>query len=419
MYTFATNIFAATALRALTIAFVLTVGTMQAAQGSTFNVIYNFTGGSDGTSPYAGLTVDGTGALYGTTLSGGAGFGTVFKLAKTGSSWVFTTLYTFTGGNDGASPRSRVIIGPDGGLYGETFAGGGQGCGGRGCGTAFEVRKSCPGPICRWAETVLYRFTGGTDGGEPIGDPIFDASGNLYGATTIGGKPHGCGGLGCGTVFKLTHSGGSWTETALYQFAGGNDGVFPDGGVIFDTSGNLYGTTCCGGGSHNAGTVFKLTSSGSGWTESLLYTFQGLTDGKEPVTGLMFDTSGNLYGSTLLGGTGGGGTVFELTPSGGSWTFHLLYGARGSAGPYGTLMMDADGNLYGTTFQDGLHLFGSVFKLTHSGGDWTYNSFHDFTDGLDGGFPFSNLVFDSSGNLYGTGALGGVNGYGVVVEVTP
>ena len=183
MYTFATNIFAATALRALTIAFVLTVGTMQAAQGSTFNVIYNFTGGSDGTSPYAGLTVDGTGALYGTTLSGGAGFGTVFKLAKTGSGWVFTTLYTFTGGNDGASPRSRVIIGPDGGLYGETFAGGGQGCGGRGCGTAFEVRKSCPGPICRWTETVLYRFTGGADGGQPIGGPIFDASGNLYGAT--------------------------------------------------------------------------------------------------------------------------------------------------------------------------------------------------------------------------------------------
>src|SRR5208283_2255689 len=134
---------AARAVRALTIAFVLTVVAIQTAQASTFNVIYNFTGGSDGTSPYAGLTIDGIGDLYGTTLSGGAGYGTVFKLAKTGSGWVFTTLYTFTGGNDGASPRSRVIIGRDGGLYGETFAGGGQGCGGRGCGTAFEVRRSC------------------------------------------------------------------------------------------------------------------------------------------------------------------------------------------------------------------------------------------------------------------------------------
>jgi uncharacterized repeat protein (TIGR03803 family) len=415
---FGTNICAATAVRALTIAFVLTVVAIQAAQASTFNVIYNFTGGSDGTSPYAGLTIDRTGNLYGTTLSGGAGYGTVFKLTKTGSNWVLTTLYTFTGGNDGASPRSKVIIGPDGNLYGETFAGGGQGCGVRGCGTVFQVRKSCPGPVCHWTETVLYRFTGASDGGEPTGDLLFDSTGKLYGTTEIGGKPHSCSGLGCGTVYTLTPSGGTWTETVLYQFLGLSDGAFPNGGVIFDTSGNLYGTTCCGG-SHNSGTVFKLTSSGSGWTESLLYNFQGSTDGNEPVTGLIFDASGDLYGSTIFGGTGHGGTVFELTPSGGGWTFSVLFSARGIQGPLGTLMRDAGGNLYGTTFQDGLHLVGSVFKLTNSGGDWTYSSFHDFTDGLDGGYPFSNLVFDSSGNLYGTGALGGTSGNGVVVEVTP
>ena len=136
---------AATAVRALTIAFVLIMATMQAAQASTFNVIYNFTGGSDGTSPYAGLTIDGTGALYGTALSGGTGHGTVFKLANTGSGWVFTTLYTFAGGNDGASPRSRVIIGPDGGLYGETFAGGGTGCGGVGLRSDFRGAEKLPG----------------------------------------------------------------------------------------------------------------------------------------------------------------------------------------------------------------------------------------------------------------------------------
>jgi uncharacterized repeat protein (TIGR03803 family) len=415
-HAFITNTCAATAVRALTFVFVLTVVGTQAAQASTFNVIYNFTGASDGANPYAGLTIDGVGVLYGTALSGGTGHGTVFKLAKTGSGWAFTTLYSFAGGHDGASPRSKVVIGPDGGLYGEAFAGGGTGCGGAGCGVIFEVRKGCP--ICQWTETVLYRFTGASDGGQPIGDLVFDASGNLYGTTVLGGKPHGCGGLGCGTVFKLTHSGGRWTESALYQFAGGSDGVFPDGGVTFDRSGNLYGTTCCGG-SRGFGAVFKLTSSGSGWTESLIYSFQGLTDGKEPVTGLMFDTSGNLFGTTLLGGAGLGGTVFELTPSGGSWTFDLLYSPRGSGGPYGPLVSDLGGNVYGTTFQDGSHLSGSIFKMTRSGGRWTNSSFHDFTNGLDGGFPFGNLIFDSSGNLYGTGALGGSHGYGVVVEITP
>ena len=415
-HTLGINTCAAQAARALSVAFVLTVFATQSAQALTYNVIYNFTGGSDGTSPYAGLTIDRTGVLYGTTLSGGAGYGTVFKIAKSGSTWVFTALHTFTGGNDGASPRSRVIIGSDGSIYGTTFAGGGSGCGGRGCGTVFRLRKGCP--ICSWGETVLYRFTGGTDGGQPSSEVVFDASGNLYGTTVEGGKPHGCGGLGCGAVYKLQNSGGTWTETVLYQFAGGMDGVFPDGGVIFDTAGNLYGTTCCGG-SHGDGTVFKLTSSGTGWTESLLYNFQGLTDGKEPVTSLMFDRLGNLYGSTLFGGAGLGGTIFELTPSGGSWTFRLLYSARGGAGPYGSLMMDASGNLYGTTFQDGVHLFGSVFKLAPSGGGWQSTSLHDFTDGLDGGFPFSNLVFDSSGNLYGTAALGGARGYGVVVQITP
>ena len=206
---------------ALALALMLTILGTQTAQAETFNVLYNFTGGTDGSSPYAGLTMDSTGSLYGTTLAGGAGFGTVYKIAKSGSSWIFTTLYTFAGGSDGASPRSRIVIGPDGNLYGVTFAGGGQGCGVRGCGTVFQVRKSCPtGPICHWTETVLYRFTGGSDGGEPTGDLLFDAAGKLYGTTQIGGKPHSCSTLGCGTVYKLTQSGGSWTESVLYQFQG-------------------------------------------------------------------------------------------------------------------------------------------------------------------------------------------------------
>jgi uncharacterized repeat protein (TIGR03803 family) len=399
-------------------AFVLTVAASQAAQAVTFSVIYNFTGGTDGMTPYSGLTIDAAGNLYGTTLTGAAGFGTVFKLTKSGSNWILTTLYSFTGGTDGAGPRSKVVLGPDGNLYGQTFAGGGSGCAGRGCGTIFTVRKVCPGPICHWTESVIYRFSGGTDGGEPVGGLLFDRSGNLYGTTEIGGKPHSCGNLGCGTVFKLTSSGGRWTETVLYEFQGGTDGTFPNGGVILDAYGNLYGTTCCGS-MHNAGTVFELTPAGGGWTEKILYAFQGSTDGKEPDTGLIFDTRGNLYGSTIFGGTGRGGTVFELSPSGGSWDFSVLYSASGDAGPFGTLTMDANGNLYGTTLQDGLHLLGSAFKMSSSGGTWAYTSFHDFTGGSDGDLPESSLVFDTAGDLYCTAAYGGAHGDGVVVEITP
>jgi uncharacterized repeat protein (TIGR03803 family) len=399
-------------------AFVLSVVATQAAQATTFNVIYSFTGGADGSTPYAGLTMDAVGNLYGTTLAGAAGHGTVFKLAKAGSGWTFTTLYSFAGGTDGAGPRAKVIIGSDGNLYGETFAGGGSACGGRGCGTIFTVRKVCPGPICHWTEAVLYRFTGGTDGGEPTGGLLFDRSGNLYGTTEIGGKPHGCGNIGCGTVFKMTKSGGSWTETVLYEFQGGTDGSFPNGGVIFDSYGNLYGTTCCGS-IHNAGTVFELTPGVGGWSEKILYAFQGSNDGNEPDTGLIFDTAGNLYGSTIFGGSGRGGTVFELTPSGGSWTFNLLYSASGNAGPFGTLSMDATGSLYGTTCQDGQHLLGSAFKLTRSLGSWTYSSLHDFTGNDDGGLPESTLIFDARGNLYGTASYAGTHGDGVIIEITP
>ncbi len=396
---------------------VLTFIAVQTAQASSFNVIYNFTGGTDGANPYAGLTVDATGALYGTTLTGGAGNGTVFKLAKSGSNWGLTTLYKFAGGNDGATPRSGIVIGPDGGLYGLTYAGGGIGCGGKGCGTVFKLKKMCP--ICGWTETVLYRFTGGSDGAEPVGTLLFDASGSLYGTTVTGGNLSRCWLTGCGTVFKLAPSGpGNWRQSVLYQFVGHEDGTFPDGGVISDAAGNLYGTTCCGS-SRNSGTVFELTPQGGGWSERILYAFNGSTDGNEAVTGLMFDGSGNLYGSTVLGGTAHGGTVFKLAPVGGSWDFSVLYNLNGNLGPYGNLTMDAAGNLYGTAIQDGQNRSGAAFKLAPSGGSWTYTSFHDFTNGMDGGLPVSSLVPNSSGKLYGTAGYGGGHGVGVVVEITP
>ena len=407
---------------ALAIAFLIPLAATQAAQAENFNVIYTFSGEKDGANPYAGVTLDRAGNLYGTTYAGGAaGLGTVFKLKRSGSGWIVNPLYSFTGNNDGAQPRARVIIGPDGALYGTTLNGGGAGCAGFGCGTVFSLRPpafACKAAMCPWTETVLYRFTGGTDGGLPLGDLVFDRAGNIYGTTEEGGVPHSCGNLGCGVVYELMRSGSSWTESTLYQFTGGTDGETPNGGVVFDHSGNLFGTTVSGG-AYNFGTVFELTPSGSGWTQNVLYNFQNLLDGKQPDTGVTFDASGNMFGTTVFGGAGNGGTVFELTPLAGEWIFSVVYGLTGNAGPFGNLSLDAAGNLYGTTYQDGEYDLGSSFKLSPSLGGWTYTSLHDFTGGSDGQYSLSNLVFDSSGNMYGTAAYGGEHGYGVVLEITP
>jgi uncharacterized repeat protein (TIGR03803 family) len=263
---------------------------------------------------------------------------------------------------------------------------------------------------------VLYSFTGGADGGYPgYGDVVFDQAGNLYGTTSLGGVN------GFGTVFKLTPSGGGWTESVLYSFAGGNDGAFPYSGVTFDKVGNLYGTTTSGG-ANGGGTVYQLTPSEIGWTETVLWNFQAASDGSYPVGGVIFDQAGNLYGTTANGGPSSGGTVYELTPSGGNWVFTLLYSFSGYAGPFGGLAMDAAGSLYGTTYQDGTYHLGSAFKLTLSGGSWIYTDLHDFDTG--GIYPIGSVVLDAGGNLYGTASAGGSqgcggNGCGVVWEITP
>jgi uncharacterized repeat protein (TIGR03803 family) len=410
---------------ALASMFVLTVVATQQAHAQTFSVVHNFTG-ADGADPLAGLTIDRGGNLYGTTYRGGStGLGTVYMLAHNGSGWNFNSLYSFAGGNDGAKPYGRVIFGRNGTLYGTTSQGGNSSCSG-GCGTVFNLKPVpasvvCAG-LCPWTETALYRFTG-TNGAGPSGDLVFDQAGNLYGTTYVGG---GMGGPdGAGVVYKLTAAG---VESTLYTFpeTGCTAGADPFGGVIFDNTGNLYGTTRSTGayGCGN-GVVFQLSPSGSGWIENVLYTFQNGTDGGLPHAGLISDQTGKLYGATSSGGQGGGGTVFQMTPPGSSWTFNTLYGFTGSGGPQGNLIMDQSGNLYGTTVSDGAHGFGSVFKLTLSGaGTWTYTSLYDFTGGSDGANPYSNLVFDASGNLYGTASAGGTGSAcsgdcGVVFEITP
>jgi len=264
---------------------------------------------------------------------------------------------------------------------------------------------------------VLYSFSGSTDGANPgYGNLTFDQAGNIYGTTFYGGNNNSD-----GVVYELTPSSGSWTESAIYVFTGGADGANPYSSVIFDQAGNLYGTANAGG-AHEYGTVFQLTPSESGWSENTLYAFQGASDGGVPFGGLVFDSTGNLYGATSAGGSGEGGTVYQLTPSGGGWTFGVIASFSGSAyqpGPYNSLTMDAAGNLYGTTKQDGAKGQGSVFKLMPSGGGWILTDLYDFTGGTDGGQPYGSVLIDAKGNLYGTAFEGGADGYGVVWEITP
>jgi uncharacterized repeat protein (TIGR03803 family) len=266
---------------------------------------------------------------------------------------------------------------------------------------------------------VLYSFQGGAngDGANPIG-LIFDQAGNIYGTASGGGAYRG------GIAYELTPSGSGWTESLLHNFGDGIDGSVPYKNVlVFDNAGNLYGTTTLGG-SSGLGAVFQLTPSGSGWTENVIYSFQGGDDGGFPYAGLILDQSGNLYGATTDGGTGGGGTIFELSASGSGWTYSVLYGIPGSSGnqcgPGWALAMDGEGNLYDTTQCDGAYSLGNVFKLTNTGNSWTYTSLHDFT-GIDndGEYPASSVTLDANGHLYGTAKYGGTQGRGIVWEITP
>jgi uncharacterized repeat protein (TIGR03803 family) len=414
---------------ALTVALALAM--MPAAEAQGFNVIYNFTGGIDGANPHVGVTLDGAGNLYGSAYAGGLGYGTVFKLTHKGSGWVLSPLYSFQGkgANDGAGPDASLVIGKDGSLYGTTIAGGGNQdpyChifgGYYGCGTVFNLRPppTRPAtPLTPWDETLVYLFTFDPDGAYPRNNIALDSNGNLYGTGSNGGTVYG-------VVWEVSPSGGGWSEQAIHTFQGlgGSDGGAPESGVAFGTDGNLYGTTSeYGNGENGVGTVFQLVPSGSGWAENTLYDFADGNDGSTPYAGVIQDAAGNLYGATTTDGANGGGTVFELSPSNGSWTFQTLYSFPGSAGlqvgPYDDLALDSAGNLYGTTYLDGRYGWGSVFKLTPSGGGWTYTSLHDFTGGLDGASPRCKLVFDSSGNLYGTAACGGAYNMGVVWEITP
>ena len=399
------------AFPALAIVFVLTTFTSASSQGQTVTTIYSFTGGADGQYPAAGLTMDAAGNFYGTASYGGytggycfSGCGTVFKLQHKGSGWVLLPIYSFTY-SDGSSPQARVIFGPDGNLYGTTAYGGPADKG-----VVFRLQPpatACKAALCPWNETVLYAFTGGADGANPTyGDLAFDQAGNIYGTTPGGGDPV----CKCGVVYELSPSNGGWTQTILHTFQQDHDGEGAYAGVIFDAAGNLYGTTAGGGpqGSYGAGTVYQLTPSGDGWAETILYSFMGDKDGGYPYGGLILDAAGNLYG------VNSSGVVYELSPSNGGWTFKLLYTFMNVyEGSFAQLTMDTRGQLYGT-----LALAGQdVFRLTPAGGLWFLTGFSYNGSGLD--IPDGSVSLDASGNVYTTTSRGGKHVQGSILEITP
>ncbi|MGC9945735.1 MAG: choice-of-anchor tandem repeat GloVer-containing protein [Bryobacteraceae bacterium] len=260
--------------------------------------------------------------------------------------------------------------------------------------------------------SVFHSFTGTGDGANPLSGLVTDGTGNLYGTGSYGG------GSSNGVVFKLTAAG---VVTVLHNFNGGSDGANPEGVLILDKAGNLYGTTTAGGAS-GAGTVFKVTGAGQ---ESVLYSFSGAADGAIPEAGLARDPAGNLYGTTTGGGASGNGTVFKLSPpkqKGAAWTEQVLYSfGTGSDGaiPVGGVTFDSAGNLYGTTSAGGPSGYGTVFQLTRSGSGWTENILHDFGNGDDGSVPYAGLISDKAGNFYGAATQGGTAEGGTIFELTP
>lgn len=406
---------------AITVAVLVTVPA--ACAQSTYKTLYKFDGAKQGNGPVAGVIFDRTGALYGTTLRGGASdAGTVFKLTPNAQGgWNETVLYNFTGGVDGGRPAAGLVFDQNGNLYGTTSSGGILE------GVVFELTPNANGS---WTERVLHIFClveECRDGESPAAGLVFDTAGNLYGTTEYGGDNGG------GVVFKLRPgTTRSWHESVLYNFCSVTncrDGWNPESGLVFDQTGSLYGTTSQGGtGGGGTGTVFRLTPSATGsWKEEVLHDFSGGRNGGFPLAGVIFDAAGNLYGTTEFDGNFG--TVFELTPSPeGVWKQKVLYrftGGTDGNSPEAGVIFDSSGNLYGTTAYGGglSHCGGQgcdvVFKLapTPSGG-WKETVLHRFFD-HPGAFSYAGVIFDASGNLYGTTSGDGVATFGSVFEVTP
>jgi uncharacterized repeat protein (TIGR03803 family) len=374
-------------------------------------VLYNFSGGNDGGDAATALLSDSRGNLYGTTVVGGAyACGTIFKLKPQASPpWPETVLYSFTCYGDGKNPYGGVNFDPHGNLDGATVSGGAGSCSGDGCGLVFSLTPT--------TERVLHSFTGGSDGFGPGGRVVFDSAGNMYGTTPDGGT------YSEGTIYELARSRSRWRESVIHAFTGGKDGgVGSLGDLLLDASGNIYGVTEVGG-AHGAGTAFKLSRiAKKRWRLTTLYAFKGTPDAASPYGGLIADASGNLYGTTYYGGASGLGSVFKLALGGkGRYRERVLYSFKGGSdgsSSTSTLAFGKPGVLYGTASAGGGTCgCGTIFEVdARSGNEQTL---HRFGNGTDGAYPYYGLTADGNGNFVGTTVAGGSFGQGTVFEFKP
>jgi uncharacterized repeat protein (TIGR03803 family) len=400
---------------AVTFTILMTVLPRTAASASTTKVIYSFAGGNDGEYLDTDLVMDSAGNIYGTTVLGGDfGSGTVFQLSPSGAGWTHTVLYSFTGGNDGGEPYKGVTLDSHGNLYGTTVTGGTGNCEG-GCGVVFKLTNSGG----TWTQSLLHQFTGGNDGSGPGSGLTFDQHGNLYGMTPTGGA------YGLGVVYQLhLRSSGLWKLNVLHAFTGGDDGSSGSAGrLLLDHAGNLYGVTTVGG-ANGDGVVFEIAHSHGVWTLLTLYSFKDQPDGALPYGGLIFDKAGNLYGTTYYAGVHDVGTVYNLTHPNGAWIETTLYSFKGGtdgSSPISTLVSDKAGNLYGTTSEGGTACAcGVIFKLApQANGTWTETVPYRFPGAPNAGFSYNGMVADSAGNLYGATTRGGPANNGTIYKFTP
>ena len=390
--------------------FALSLATVTAA---TTDVIYSFEE-DEGEYADTDLETDSAGNIYGTTVLGGDfGSGTVFQLSHTGNSWVHTVLYSFTGGADGGEPYKGVTLDGEGNLYGTAVTGGSGICEG-GCGVAYKLTNSGG----TWTQTVIHAFTGEDDGSGPGARVTVDGAGNVYGMAPTGGA------YGLGTIYKIRQGqNGAWVLKVIHAFTGGADGATGSAGRMILRQGHLYGAATTGG-TYGSGVVFELTPTQVGeWDFRTIYSFRGQPDGSFPYGALLFDSSGNIYGTTYYGGANNIGAVYQLTPrANGEWREKVLYSFQGGTdgnSPISNLVFDTARNLYGTTSEGGLGT-GTIFKLSPvGGGHWMETVVHMFQGPPDGAFSYTGMVVYPFGNFYGATVHGGVDDDGSIYKFTP
>jgi uncharacterized repeat protein (TIGR03803 family) len=383
------------------------------ATATTTNVIFSFEE-DEGEYADTDLETDSAGNIYGTTVLGGDfGGGTVFQLSPTPNGWLHTVLYSFTGGADGGEPYKGVTLDREGNLYGSAVTGGSGNCEG-GCGVVYKLTNSGG----TWTQTVIHAFTGGDDGSGPGARVTVDRAGNIYGMAPTGGAH------GLGTIYKIHRApGGVQTFNVIHAFTGGTDGATGSAGRMVLRHGRLFGAATAGG-AYGSGVVFVLTpTEGGEWDFRTIYSFQGQPDASFPYGALLFDRSDNIYGTTYYGGANGIGAVYKLSPRPvGEWAEEVIYSfAEGTDGnsPISNLVFDAAGNLYGTTSEGGLGS-GTIFKLSPvGGGKWTETVVHAFEGPPDGAFAYNGMVVDGFGNFYGATVHGGNDDDGCVYKFTP